>query len=272
MSREDGFQVADIDSGYFEDAKMRDLWQRLHDPDQMARATCLHASTLLASWRQGERVTVTQACPLWLTVDPALVAALKSAKLLDKTGRIPLDAFVQWFGAAFSRRDIRREAGRTGGQASGRARSTDGQRLVKQPFKLPSTDAEPDRPSVRPTVKPTETRASFDGPGDGLQSLLASWSVLGVPLSPKLTIRLDGLVEDHGEAKVRAALETIHATGARTAGEYVLGACNYLQPIPSPDNAAARKAAADLEQERLVAKTLADYNPADVWYPHEATK
>ena len=63
MSRDDGFAIADMDSGYFEDAKMRDLWQRLRDPDRMARALCLHSATLLASWRAGERVTVTQAAP-----------------------------------------------------------------------------------------------------------------------------------------------------------------------------------------------------------------
>jgi hypothetical protein len=174
MSRDDGFAVADMDSGYFEDAKMRDLWQRLRDPDQMARATCLHTAVLLASWRQGERVTVAQACPLWLALEPVLIETLKAAKLLDRTGKIPHASFTQWFGAAFARREIRREAGRMGGQASGFARSaqrkrkpkqpsTDGKATVQQPLNQPSTVAEPVRPSVRPT-EPTEPTGGNPAP------------------------------------------------------------------------------------------------------------
>ena len=119
MSRDDGFAVADVDSGYFEDAKLRDLWQRLHDPDQMARAVVLHQATVLASWRQGGRVTVTQACPLWANVDADVLEALMAVKLLDRGGRLPVASWTEWFGAAQNRREIRRESGRLGGLASG---------------------------------------------------------------------------------------------------------------------------------------------------------
>ncbi len=144
MSRDDGFPVADLDSSYLDDPKMRDLWQRLHDPDRMAAAVVLHAATVLASWRQGERVSVTQAAPLWLTVDGELVAALQGARLIDKAGKVPASSWSEWFGPAFSRRETRREAGRIGGSASGKQRSTVAEATPKQP----STDAEPVRPSV----------------------------------------------------------------------------------------------------------------------------
>ena len=147
MSRDDGFAVADVDSAYFDDAKMRDLWQRLHDTDRMARACVLHAATLLSSWRHGERVTVTQACPMWLPHDDELVVALKGVRLLDRSGRIPLGPWDQWFGTAFRRREARREIGRAGGLASGKSRSTDGEPSVQRN----SSASEPVRPSV-PTV------------------------------------------------------------------------------------------------------------------------
>ena len=163
MSRDDGFAIADMDSGYFEDAKMRDLWQRLRDPDRMARALCLHSATLLASWRAGERVTVTQAAPLWLIADDELVSVLRTVKLLDRGGRIPATSWAEWFEVAQQRRAARRQAGALGGAASALSRTTDAQRKPKQPL----TDAEPVRPSV-PTVPtgPSDTRETPDGRDD----------------------------------------------------------------------------------------------------------
>ena len=151
MSRDAGFPIADIDTGYFEDAKLKDLWQRLRDPGQMAYAVALHQATVLASWRQGCRVTVRQACPMWLVVDDDILAALVAVHLLDRGGRLPLTSWTEWFLPAQKRREERREAGRIGGLASGRSRTTDGRRTPKQPL----TDAEPDRPSV-PTDKQTD--------------------------------------------------------------------------------------------------------------------
>ena len=154
MSRDDGFTVADIDSGYFEDAKMRALWQALRDPDRMARAICLHSATTLASWRQGCRVTVAQAIPLWLPMDAELIATLKGVKLLDRAGKVPAESWQVWFGTAYERRETRREAGRTGGLASAKRRALPGEASVKRPRKHPSTVAEPVRPSVLPSVPP----------------------------------------------------------------------------------------------------------------------
>ena len=154
MSRDDGFAVADIDSSYFDDAKMRDLWNALGNPDRMARAICLHESTVLASWRAGCRVTVSQAVPLWLSVDAELVDALRKAKLLDRTGKVPAASWEEWFGAAYSRREARRESGRIGGIASAHRRALPGEAPPKRRRKQPLSVAEPDRPSV-PSVRPS---------------------------------------------------------------------------------------------------------------------
>jgi hypothetical protein len=162
MSRDDGFAVADMDSAYFDDAKMRDLWQRLHDPDRMARAVVLHAATLLGSWRQGERITVGQASPLWMPHDDEIVEDLKAVRMLDRSGKIPSGPWNKWFGVAFKRREVRRETGRAGGLASGKARSTDGEGTVQGEL----SPTEPVRPSV-PPVPSSPTGPSVPSPRTG---------------------------------------------------------------------------------------------------------
>ena len=185
MSRDDGFTVADMDSGYFEDAKMRSLWQALRDPDRMARAICLHAATTLASWRQGCRVTVAQSIPLWLPMDADLIAALKGVKLLDRAGKVPAESWQVWFGTAYERRETRREAGRTGGLASAKRRALPGEATVKRPRKQPSTLAEPVRPSVPtvPSVPPAAGEATLQGKNGtkrGTGQLQADMAALGI--------------------------------------------------------------------------------------------
>lgn len=159
MSRGDGFAVADLDSSYMDDAKLRALWQRIQDADRMARAVVLHQSTLLASWRHGERVTVAEAAPIWLPADAELVSHLVAVRLLDKQGRVHPASWRRWFGAAEERRAKRRLAGATGGRASGNARSSNREATVEHP----STFAEP-VPTV-PTVPSVDTPQPPSGGG-----------------------------------------------------------------------------------------------------------
>jgi hypothetical protein len=176
MSRDDGFAVADVDSSYFDDAKMRDLWHSLGDPNRMARAVCLHSATMLASWRAGCRVTVTQAVPLWLPADDDLLAALRTSKLLDRFGKIPSESWHEWFGTAYNRREVRRVSGRAGGLASAGKRALPGERPPKRARQRSSdavptpeqtsSPAEPVRPSV-PPVRPFLPSGPTDRPSVG---------------------------------------------------------------------------------------------------------
>ena len=89
---------------------------------------------------------------------------------------------------------------------------------------------------------PSTLRASFEGPGDGLQSLMASWGIAGLPLGAKWTTQLDRAVESNGEAVVRGHLERIRATGATTARQFMLALEPLVNPVPKlkplepPDN------------------------------------
>lgn len=147
MSRDDGFDVADVSTVLLDDPKIKALWRSLNDESLMGRAVTLHLATVLASWRQGCRVTVQEAVPLWITPDPALIAALQAAGLLDRTGKLPPRSWKGWFGPAWERREARREAGRKGGQAT-----------VKQRLSV----AEPVRPSVPSGPSDRTPRASDD--------------------------------------------------------------------------------------------------------------
>jgi hypothetical protein len=152
VSREDGFDVADVATGHLDDPKVKALWRALApDQDRMSRALTLHLAVLLASWRQGCRVTVYEAVPVWLDPDAELVAALVTARLLDKSGRVPPRSWKGWFGPAWERREARRESGRKGGQASGKRRLS---------------VAEPDRPSGRSVSTVRQDRPTREAPSN----------------------------------------------------------------------------------------------------------
>ena len=109
MSRDDGFDVADVSTSLYDDPKVRDLWRLLDDQDRMSRAMVLYEATRLASWRLGCRVSAEDACPIWLVPDAALFDALRQSKLLDKSSRIPQKAWKGWFEVARRRREQARD-------------------------------------------------------------------------------------------------------------------------------------------------------------------
>lgn len=157
-----------MDSSYLDDPKMRALWQNLKDPERMARAVVLHAATVLASWRQGERVSVTQAAPLWLLVDDELVTALRAAKLIDRAGKVPAGSWSEWFGPAFDRRETRRESGRAGGYAKAQRSPSDATATPQRTHgdALPVRPSVPSGPTDRPSVNGTR-----EGDASGAPSL-----------------------------------------------------------------------------------------------------
>lgn len=264
MSRDDGFAIADVDSSYFDDAKLRDLWRRLKDESAMARAVCLHLSTLVASWRQGERVTLAQAAPLWLDDDAELVAHLQACDLLDAECRVPSDAFDRWFGAAVARRDVRRSAGRAGGLASAKQRSTNREATVEQPL----TPAEPVRPSVRPTDKPTVQPAASVARTDGLPNLNSTVAAIWeeatgrtvLASGAKVAEQLDDACRRHPPSEVGAAILRARRTFDHIPEVNALASAlrRLLDPFPDgkATEAARREAEAQAASRRRSEDTL----------------
>lgn len=157
MSRDDGFAVADLSTDLLDDPKVKALWRDLGDQGRMGHALTLYTATVLASWKAGARVPVTDAAPVWLVPDETLVSALTAAKLLDRTGRIPIKAWKSWFGPAADRREKLRTKWRRANEK--RAVSTNsGTAAVPPPPYRPSVRQ--DRPSDAHAREATAQRAN----------------------------------------------------------------------------------------------------------------
>lgn len=174
MPRDQGFAVADTDTGLHTDPKVKLLWRTVRKASAMNAAMVLYESVRLASWDAGERVSAGDAAPFWMPDVSIAQQALTEAGLLDDTGRIPAHAWEGWFGPANERREQRREAGRIGGQ---RSRRSDAPALPERPLSGASPSLNPSVPSVRsvpteppvpfsPSVAPAKKRAGSKNPDD----------------------------------------------------------------------------------------------------------
>jgi len=127
MNRDESWPIADISTSLMDDPKIKALARALRDPRATAAAVTLYQAAVLASWREGTRVTIDAAQPAWWT-DPAddLVAALVAVDLIDGTTRtIPLRTWRSWyFPAAKRRRAIRRKQSLGGLMAHGASLDT----------------------------------------------------------------------------------------------------------------------------------------------------
>jgi hypothetical protein len=180
MARDDGFRIADVDSGYYDDEKVRRLWRALLDVPLMTEATTVHLTTVLASWREGRRVTAEEAAPLWLPVRAEVLAGLQTAGLLDRTGRVPVASWREWYEPALERKRARQEAGRKGGRAkaersSSNATASDATaplerrstRPVRQDRTVPSSPSVPSGPSSPARRSGSQAAAARDGESFG---------------------------------------------------------------------------------------------------------
>ena len=148
--RDDGFLHADIDTNLYSDPKIVQLARTYRDPIKTATAVTMYHALILASWRQGERVTVDEAAPAWwLEPINGIADDLHTVGLTDIEGRIPEHAWERWFRKAYDRRENRRESGRKGGLVSPKERLSEAQAALNQ------TDTPSVTPSNRLTALPS---------------------------------------------------------------------------------------------------------------------
>lgn len=192
MSRDNGFTLADIDTGLYADAKVRRLARLLRDPRETAVHVALYEALLLGSWADGERVTLEDAAPAWW-LDPVddIAANLEKVHLIDAEGRIPEHAWESFYLPAWERRERRRHSGKLGGQLSSAQRRSSGATSGAQALlERSSSDAEaalnltvPTVPTVDKKVpSPLSTRAkAAKEPSDRRLTAEAneSWSTFG---------------------------------------------------------------------------------------------
>jgi len=112
-----GFPVADVATDLPSDSKIRALWRILHRQSLMTEARTLWEDVRLASWREGERLTVEESASSWLDPNPKVVAAMVQVGLLDESHRITEKAWEGWYTPARERRDKAKAASRVGNRA-----------------------------------------------------------------------------------------------------------------------------------------------------------
>jgi hypothetical protein len=169
MSRDDGFGIADVDTGFYSDPKVVALARRLRDPMVTAAHLTAYEALVLASWRAGARIMLSDAMPAWW-LEPAddVLANLVAVELVDDDGRLPERVFEAWFRPAWNRRESARSKGRKGGRAHAQAVPDSGSAQAQPEPSLSPTGAElnPSVPSV-PSVPtdPSVARARANGDG-----------------------------------------------------------------------------------------------------------
>lgn len=150
MSREGGFPIADLDTGYLDDLKLRRLRRELPDVSAMNQAIVIHISVLLESWAAGDRISYVVAAPLWIDPDPAVITAMQAVGLLDAEGCIPVPAWEGWFTLAFERREKSRDRWRKANNARRRSSSVPSS---------PTAPLEPSAPLLPSVPSSLETRS-----------------------------------------------------------------------------------------------------------------
>lgn len=232
MSRDEGFAIADVSTSLLDDPKVKAVVRRLRDQAAVSRAVTLYLATVLGSWQVGDRLTVTEAAPVWLEPDPELIDALTSAGLLDADGRIPGHVWQSWHGAASERRrktrdrwnrwNDRHKGGTTQRLPNADQRSTNALPSVPP---VPPVPPDPSEPAVpvpsEPSTSASEARSdplngsngsgdnhSINGTGTGNGSdgghWLEAWHALGFkqpPTGPQLEV-LRPILEEHGSVEV----------------------------------------------------------------------
>ena len=115
MSRDEGFRVADLDTGVGDDPKVVALARRLRDPGQTAAHLGLYVALIAKSWGAGQRLTLADAAPAWWLDDVEPIREnLAAVGLLDADGRIPDHAWSSWYSPAAERLERTRERWRRG--------------------------------------------------------------------------------------------------------------------------------------------------------------
>src|SRR5688500_18737060 len=103
-NRDDGFPIADISTVLLDDAKVRKLARRCPEDGELSARLVIYMATLLASWREGRRLTASEA-ESWIEPSDERLADLREVALFDAQNRILARAWERYFRPAWERRE-----------------------------------------------------------------------------------------------------------------------------------------------------------------------
>lgn len=160
---------------------------------------CAYQAVLAESWWKGQRVTLASA---WSPAIPCTIEeaqrALQDVDLLDRTGRVALNAWKKWFEPAAERIEKRKAAGKAG--AEGRW-NKHGKRTPNA-MRSHSVGDAPRQPST-PSTPSTPVEASDAIKADAIDAYYRL--TVSFPAGKVLTW-LEDLIRDFGDAAVSDAL------------------------------------------------------------------
>ncbi len=248
MSR-DPITRMDVDTRWLYTDHARKL-QTAH-PETWPTHWCAYQAVLAESWWKGQRVTLADA---WSPVIPGTMedalAALQDADLLDKAGRVTINAWKKWFEPALERIERRRAAGKAGAEGRwnkhaertpkamrshsvGDAPRQHGPRQATPGHAIPAPETDPDDPDAL----------------DAWFRLTGSWP------SMKIVPWLTDLSRDHGHEAVSAALaeEVMADPDRRTLLGRTQSRLERADHQAAKESEARERAAAAAERERMEA-------------------
>lgn len=168
MSSRDGLARADIDTGLFDDPKVKRLARLQRNGRTTAITMTLFVATVLTSWRQNRPVSIHDAAPAWcLFPIDKMVADLVAVGMIADDGTIPSDRLDHWMSGVRARI----EGGRAGAEKRWGNRDANGypQGSNSAPNTHTSQPAsQPDNPA-RSRARKRETES---GPVESLRDIL----------------------------------------------------------------------------------------------------
>lgn len=196
MSR-DPLTRMDVDTRWMFTDHARKL-QTAH-PTAWTTYWCAYQAVLAESWWKGHRVTLADAwLPLFpCTLDDAM-AALLAAELVDKAGRVTINAWKKWFEPALERIERRSAAGKAGAEK----RWSEHEKRTAKPMRSHRVGNAPRQPAT-PATPATPVTVSEGIPADAIEAYYRL--TVSFPAGRVLTW-LGDLVRDFGDAAVSEAL------------------------------------------------------------------
>ena len=196
MSR-DPITRMDVDTRWLFTDHTRKL--QVAHPEDWPIYWCAYQAVLAESWWKGHRVTLADA---WSPVFPGTMAdaqaALLAADLVDKSGRVTLNAWKKWFEPALERIEKRSAAGRAGAEK----RWSEHAKRTPKPMRSHSERDAPRQPST-PATPATPASQSDALPADAIDAYYRL--TVSFPAGKVLTW-LEDLIRDFGDAAVSEAL------------------------------------------------------------------
>jgi hypothetical protein len=184
VSSRDGYARADIDTGLFDDPKVKRLVRLQRDPMLTLATISVYVAALLSSWRENAPQPALDAAPGWADgeVLDRMIRDLRAVGLLDRRASIRSESLDRWMGSLRARSDHARTAAEARWhQTPGRPEKAPKNARAKRSHSPSKATAMPSQPAsmagaaraqASPAGPPAQAPARGGSDGRGLKEVL----------------------------------------------------------------------------------------------------